>query len=97
MGDLSNIGKVLKNGLTSEFELPDIVDVAFREGRDSDDIRILLVDVVFAEQPSPSAAQSLTAAVRKLRPLLLANNEDAFPVFSFVTHRELSALAHEDR
>lgn len=97
MGDLSNIGRILKTGLIGEFELPHILDVIVREGRDSDDIRILLIDVVFAEQPSPSEAQSLTAAVRKLRPLLLANNEDAFPVFSFATRRELTALAHEDR
>jgi hypothetical protein len=95
--NMEKIKAIILKKLDAEFNVLRVIDVNIREDYDSDGGRILLIDVVFEGERKSIDAKALTTAVRKLRPALIENDEDAFPVFSFIAQRELSALAREAR
>lgn len=90
---LDKIQSLLRHVLASEFEGLQVVEVNVREDEDSDGGRILLVDVIFDAARDAVDAKALTGAVRKVRPKLIENREDGFPVFSFIARDEMSKAA----
>lgn len=95
MRDMKNIAKIVKDVLASDFENIKIVEVRVRDDLDTDGEEVLRVDVLFEGAPKDLKAGSLVGAVRRVRPRLIEAKERAFPVFSFISNKELSAGAFE--
>ena len=95
MRDLEKIRNIILARLGADFQNMKIMDVRIREQNDSDGARVLLIDVVFKGERKEVDAKALTGIVRKIRPDLLKNDEEGFPVFSFIAQREMGALARE--
>jgi hypothetical protein len=82
------IGEVVKDTLRTDFDGIEIVDVRVAREEDSDGDEILRIDVVFEGSRN---ARHLSAAVRHVRPKLIAIGEQAFPLFSFITAKDAGA------
>lgn len=95
MQDLEKIRGIIFKCLKADFQNIQITDVHIREQNDPDGGRVLLIDVVFEGESKEIDAKALTGIVRKIRPNLIKNDEEGFPVFSFIAQREMGALARE--
>jgi hypothetical protein len=95
MRDTKNIAKIVKDVLASDFENIKIIEVRVRDDLDSDGDEVLRVDVIFEGSPKDLKGRSLAGAVRHIRPKLIEAKEGAFPVFSFISNKEISAGAFE--
>jgi len=83
-----NLGNIIRDALVEAFPFMKILNVSVREGNDADDEGVLMVDVVFEPQHGAIDAKALSGAVRTIRPILFENDEDAFPVFSFISRQD---------
>jgi hypothetical protein len=95
--NLKKIKEIILRKLEHEFNILKVIDVMIRKDFDSDGGKVLLIDVVFEGERRNVDAHALTGAVRKVRPALIENDEDAFPVFSFIAVRELEAAGRDAR
>ena len=87
--DMETIRKTIREILSDAFNVASIVDVNIREDEDFDGERILLVDVIFKGEQKSIDASRLAEAIARVRPALIASDEEGFPVFSFIAHNEL--------
>jgi hypothetical protein len=80
---IADIEAIIRSGLDSQLPSLGQRGVRAQLAKDEDGAPILLVDVVVG--PDTTDTQALLSAVRKIRPLLLAQDIEEFPVFSFVS------------
>jgi hypothetical protein len=92
---MENIETIIRNKLAAEFRFFKVSNVSVRKDSDADGDPILLVDVVFKGNLVDVDTKILSSAVRIVRPELLANNEAAFPVFSFISEHDAGQLKRE--
>jgi hypothetical protein len=95
MRDMKKIAKIIHEVLASDFERMRVLKVNVREDVDSDGEDVLRVEVLFEGTPKDLVAGALAGAVRRVRPKLIEANESAFPIFSFISNKEVSAGAFE--
>ncbi|HEY8579088.1 MAG TPA: hypothetical protein VIL72_04325 [Beijerinckiaceae bacterium] len=82
---IDKVEQIIGAFLLREFEAFPLVRVDVRaDDVDAGDSEILLVDVVFDGGGADLDARQLASVVRKVRPALLREGEDRFPVFSFI-------------
>lgn len=91
MRDLKKVAKVVRETLAADFDKVKIIDVRVRDETDSDGDEVLRVEVIFEGTQKDIDALKLTGAVRQVRPLLREMNENAFPLFSFISKRDWGA------
>jgi hypothetical protein len=85
---IDQIEHVIRSRLAEEYRGLDVLDVRAVRGSDMDGDPILSVDVVFAGSEADVDAAELVSVVRKVRPALLDLDEDAFPIFSFISEKD---------
>ncbi|WP_421952382.1 hypothetical protein [Pelagibacterium sp.] len=90
---LTKIGSVVEEVLKADFHNVKILRVDVREDVDADGDDVLLISVVFEGRPKDLDAKMLSGAVRNVRPRLTDIGERAFPMFSFVSGRDVG-LGH---
>jgi hypothetical protein len=95
MRDMKNIAKIVQDVLAIDFENIKVLKVQVRDDVDADGEEVLRVDVFFEGSPKDLQGRSLAGAVRRVRPKLIEAEERAFPVFSFISNKEISAGAFE--
>ncbi len=86
--DIDQIEGVIRSRLAEEYPRLVVRDVRVSDGTDMDGDRVLLVDVVFAGSEDKVNAAELVSVVRVVRPSLLKAEEDAFPIFSFISEQD---------
>ena len=90
--NLGKIEDIIRKSLTADFGSSTILDVRVSDDRDFDGSDILRVDVLFEGTPSDLDARKVSATVRSVRPKLMKEaNERAFPLFSFISKRDVGA------
>ena len=93
--NIEKLEKVIRSKFVDEFSWFPLFKVSVREGVDHDGDDVLYVDVVFNGSEKDIDAKKLVGAVRKIRPFLLDMDEDAFPIFSFISKKDYSELNRE--
>jgi hypothetical protein len=91
MRNNKEIAKVVKATLAGDFDKIKIIDVRVAEEVNSDDETFLRIEVVFEGTPKDLDYQKLSRAVRFVRPKLEEIGEMAFPLFSFISKRDVGA------
>lgn len=87
--DIHEIGRLIKTKLTEEFKFFEIIAVNVSEDTDFDGDAILWVDVIYDGDEKKIDNKALASTVERVRPVLLENDEDAFPVFSFILKHDI--------
>ncbi|MFY8099787.1 MAG: hypothetical protein ACOVOA_07480 [Allorhizobium sp.] len=91
MRDMQHIAKAVKDTLSGDFGKVRIADVLVQDEVGWDGDALLRVDVVFEGAHKDIDARKLTGAVRNVRLRLRDMNEDAFPLFSFISKGDWGA------
>lgn len=91
MRNTDNIAKLVRESLAPDFNKVKIIEVIVHDEVDSDGEAVLRVDVIFEGTPKDVDALKLTGAVRHVRPRLREMNEEAFPLFSFISKGDWGA------
>jgi hypothetical protein len=85
------IANVVREVLADNFDNIRVLDVKVVKDTDSDNADILRVFVIFEGTPKKEDIKKLSGAVRLTRPKLADIGEKAFPIFSFVSKRDIGA------
>jgi hypothetical protein len=87
--DIDRIIEVVEKELARDFANLKIIEVKVRGDVDFDNEEVLRVDVVFEGEKKDVDASVLSGVVRHVRPKLTEIGEKAFPLFSFISNRDL--------
>jgi hypothetical protein len=91
MRNTNRIAKIVKEVLAADFNRVKILDVRVKDDVDADGEAMLRIEVIFEGPRKDVEALKLTGTVRHVRPRLRAINENAFPLFSFISKGDLGA------
>jgi hypothetical protein len=91
MKDTIGIARIVRDSLAADFKTLPILDVRVLEDFDDEGAAVLRVEVLLDGMPSDGEIARLVGVVRHVRPKLLAAEELAFPVFSFISNRDVGA------
>lgn len=83
------IERALLDKFMSEFKNFPVEKMIVHEGDGHDGDRVLYVQVIYDEKKIRVKPSDLVGVVRRLRPALIAMNEDAFPVMSFISSADV--------
>ncbi len=88
------IGELIRLKLTEEFKFFEILAVNVRRDTDFDGDPILRIRVVYDGEEKNIDSSALAGTTRRVRPILYENEEDAFPIFSFISKQDAD-IKHE--
>jgi hypothetical protein len=91
MRDRDEIAKVVRSTLAADFDKIKILNVRVTDEVNSDDEAFLRIEVVFEGTPKDLDYKKFSRAVRFVRPKLEEMGEMAFPLFSFISKRDVGA------
>ncbi len=89
--DIEKIHDVVLNNIKKDFNNVEIFDVDVVRDIDFDGDEVLRITVVFHGTPKDLLTDSVSGAARHIRPKLNEIGERAFPIFSFISKKELEA------
>lgn len=92
MRDIGKIARIVRNEVEADFAGVKFLDVRVNADVDSDGNDILRIDVLFDGEPRDLDAKKVAGIVRRVRPeLIRLAEEQAFPLFSFISRSDLGA------
>jgi hypothetical protein len=86
---LLEISKVVMTTLNEHFRSVKVIDVKTSVEKDSEGDSLLRIAVIFEGEPRDIDAKEFSGAVRFVRPKLSDIAENRFPLFSFISKREI--------
>jgi len=89
--DIKRIERIVRDALTRDFDNVEILSIGILEDEDTDGEDVLRIDVIFQGASKDVDAKKLSGAVRHVRPKLRAIGEKAFPLFSFISNKDLGS------
>jgi len=87
-----SIEDVVKDVVSTNFDDVVIDSIDVEADRDSDGDPILRITVVFDADINTVDGTALAGLIRHLRPRLREQNEEAFPIFRFMTKKDSDGL-----
>lgn len=91
----SDLEKIIAKIVGERFPDAIIDSISVDPDQDSDGEPILWITVVFDSEISELGSHEMAGLPRHLRPSLLKRQENAFPIFRFMTKRDRDRLRHE--
>lgn len=85
------IEAIVSDVLADDFNKAKIVHISVRKDFDASGDEILWIEVVYDGAYTDIDPKKIGGAVRRVRPRLSAVGETAFPLFSFISKRDLNA------
>ena len=82
---------IVLRSLKEDFENVEILDVKVDGDIDFDGDEVLRITVIFQGTPKDLSASSVSGVTRHVRPKLTEIGVEAFPIFSFISNKDLEA------
>jgi hypothetical protein len=89
---LREISEVVMKTLKQDFNNIEFIDAKVHYDVDFEGDDILRIEVVFKGSPKKVDTTGLSSVVRHIRPKLKAIEEQAFPLFSFISDKEIKGM-----
>ena len=79
------LAKIIQEKLSEAYKFFEIIEVRVRRDEDFDGDAIVRIDVIYTGDEKDIDSGALAGAIRRVRMFLIANEEEAFPVLSFIS------------